>query len=156
MKLNLLVDSEDTRGGYCNIDVIKIEGKINPNKEYGDIFDLTWKVDNGECEEIIALDAINFVPLQLVEEVIARWCSKVKIGGQIVLGSVDFFEICKSVAYNTLPIEEGQKKLFLGLSMPRRSAMSISQLDTSLRRNGFNIVDRRSNFFHSIVKGIRQ
>jgi hypothetical protein len=98
-KINLLFGVGDVLDTHTNINPFATKEQL---EEFGskiirdDIFNLDKYVDNSEANEILAYDVIDYIPLDRHEEVIENWVGKIRIGGRIVIGGTDLFEVCKS------------------------------------------------------------
>jgi hypothetical protein len=92
VKLNIIYNNAEFLNGYDNISPVVLE-----NKEIivGNVYNLDWIVDNGECIEIIALDTIEYLPITQYEQAISNWVSKLKVGGTLILGFVEIIELFK-------------------------------------------------------------
>ncbi len=161
MKLNLLMNSTDVRANYINIDpfpTLPEHQVFSEEKKQGDIRSLDWITDDGECEDILALDIINFLSPPEIERVTAGWCRKLKQGGSITLGTLDLREICRSMVHSNMPVPDAILALYGPQSQGwdiRKNALTLQILEQILQQNGCRITKKRSNNYKSIVTGQR-
>lgn len=110
MKTNLLIGGKPLNG-YLNIDVL-----AQPNHQdrvAGDITNLDAVVDNNECQELLAIDVIDFVPLQIRQQTLQNWSNKIAHGGIITVSAVDLVELARLISSGQLAdVVEINKSIF--------------------------------------------
>lgn len=106
-KLNVIFANAEYLNGYTNIASFYPE---NPSKEehiiIGDIKDLSWIVDNGELEELICMNVLEYIEYNNIGPVIANWVSKIKVGGKFILGFCDAFETARLFNIGSINIQD--------------------------------------------------
>jgi hypothetical protein len=152
MKLNLTLNGE-ARDGYTNIDPFP---SADPRKVRGDIRNLT-EVDDGEAEEIIAIDVLDRFTLPDTEKVITHWISKLKHGGELTIGFTDLIELAKAIANRSVNLDQANQILFgSGQAWEqKRTALAVVPVCNMLRSKGLNITLKRSQAFKAIIKAVR-
>lgn len=91
-KANLMFGFGELLNGYVNISPIRSqEGDI----KIGDVSNVDWIIDNGELEELIAMNVLEYFEHHKVPGIISNWVSKIKVGGKLIVGFCDSFEIAR-------------------------------------------------------------
>lgn len=151
MKLNLLMYSNTLLGGYTNIDPYpNLEGSqqtFTEEKQQGDVQNLDWIVDDGECDEIIATDIIDFVNIPQKQQIIQNWAKKVKIGGKLTIGGTDVVSVSKALHQSNISLEEAGYLLYGDPNFPfgnRRGCLSLDFMVNFLESIGFRILNKRT------------
>jgi len=147
-------------------DVMHTHLNINPFAEdesdviiRADITNLDKYVDDSELKELVALDVIDYLPMEKTESAISNWIKKIRIGGSVVLGGVDLFEVSKSLCQYRIDITEAnmlihgeQKKPY----MTRRANFTAIGLSEYLQeRFNLQIIKKRINNYKMIVEARR-
>lgn len=108
MKVNLLLNAPgDVRSGYANIDPFH-EGD---NLVKGDVANLNWLCDDGECEEVVAHDLLDYYPRCGIEEIVTGWAKKLKRGGKLAISCVDLREVARGLLTGQLTSEQARTLL---------------------------------------------
>lgn len=68
--------------------------------------------DNGEVEEIIAINTLNYIEHVNIEMCIKNWFKKLKYDGTITLSFFDFLEVCRFLTVGQLTLAEAKKMLY--------------------------------------------
>lgn len=144
MKLNLTLDLAGQRSGYVNIN--PLADPNNPDFIRSNIDNLSIYVDDGEATEIIALDLIDFIPLQEKESVMKHWLSKLAIGGTITIGGTDLYQVAKAFALNQLKLGETAAFLY-GDNLSRSGLITCAQMKKILEDSGLKVLEARLNNF---------
>ncbi len=111
MKINLGC-GQDIRTGYINID-LKPPGGMPPELyRQGDIRTLDWIVEDGTVEEIIALDCLEYLPINAVKLALVNWAQKLSVGGVLKLLVPDCYAIAKAFAQGQFDLQEYSKITF--------------------------------------------
>lgn len=93
MKLNIIHhNTHNFLNSHTNISPFNLE---HPEILSGDITDIDWIVDNGEAEQIIALDTIEYIPYNKICTVLSNWIGKLCVGGQLILGFIETAELVR-------------------------------------------------------------
>lgn len=153
---------------YGEGDVLQTHLNINPfakNDEESsvirdDIENLDKHVDSSELKELVAYDVIDYVSLEKHEDVIENWASKIRFGGKIIIGGVDFFEVCKAFSqYKIGSLEANvllhgtQEKPYL---IKRLSHTAIGLSDYLSQKFNFTITKKRISGYQMVVEAERR
>lgn len=149
MKLNLTLDLAGQRSGYVNIN--PLADPNSPDFIRSNIDNLSIYVDDGEAKEIIALDLIDFVPIQEKENIVRHWLSKLALGGTITIGGNDLWQITKAFTFNQLELTQAAELLY-GSQLARSGLVTCSQMRKILEGGGLKIIESRlSNFSYYVI-----
>lgn len=128
MKVQLLINGRPSNG-YMNIDVL-----ANPQDQdriSGDIVNLDSLVDNNECEQLLAINVIDFIPLQIRQQVLTNWMGKIAHGGLLILSAMDLKEVARVIDNGQLSDVVGINQTVFGLGTNlwtiRKSYVSAEQ-----------------------------
>lgn len=141
MRLNLGC-GKDIRAGYTNIDIFP----ASPEVVRGDFTDLTkLKIADESAEEIVAIDAIQYIRHEQVPDVLIQWGQKLAKGGTLHIESYYAKVVCNMVAYDQLDLGE-----FMNILYPKENPTPV----------GFYNLDGLEKFlnqvgFKTLTKGIR-
>jgi len=149
-------------------DIMETHVNINPFAEKadgisvirGDVTNLNKNVDDGELNELRALDVINYVEIDKVEGTINNWCQKIRLGGKIIIGGLDLMEVCKSFSEYKSDLTEVNILLHGSQEKPyliRRSSFTALGLSEYLQSKfNFKIIKKRVNGYRMIVEARRE
>jgi len=98
MKVNVTFLPESSQD-YLNHSILANQGNVQ-----------LAQVDVGECEEILALNIVEYMPRHLLDSVLKDWVSKLAHKGQLILSFTDCYTISRlfflqqltAVDYNVL------------------------------------------------------
>lgn len=109
MKLNLIyAQAGDVKNGYVNLN----HHKYRNEESQQDLYNLDNLADDGEVEEILAYDVIDYLEAGKVEGAIDHWVRKLRVGGKIVVSGTDIIEVAKGVASYKLTVADANKLLY--------------------------------------------
>lgn len=154
MKVNLIMGGK-AMSGYLNIDP---HGFGEDNKVIGEINNLDEYVGDAEATEILALDIINYLPIEEVEEVISNWISKLRHGGKIVIGGKDILSVSKIFAQGAINLVTVNKEIFgeNDVLNKRKSHITLRYISELLKVKGLKILKKRINGTSISVEAIRE
>lgn len=144
MKLNLTLEAGSPRSGYVNIN--PLADPNDPNFIRANVNELGIYVDDGEAKEIIALDLIDFVPIQEKENIVRHWLSKLALGGTITIGGNDLGQIARAHALNQIDLGQTAELLY-GNQLQRSGLVTCSQMRKILEGGGLKVLSARLNNF---------
>jgi hypothetical protein len=157
MKLNLLLDNKfHTREGYLNLDPFANTGEGEIRKR-ANLKELN-EVDDGEVEDLIAIDVIDYYPPVEVNQMLTLWSRKLKHGGSITIGFTDLYQLVKAVSSRVLNLEEANAAFHGTQETPwriRRSTLSIDYVAKVLESTGLRIKIKRLYSNKAIVRAAR-
>ena len=113
------------------------------------LVDLTQLSDN-ECELILANDAIDSYSIDRVAELVHSLVSKLRLGGELVLGGTSIRLFCKQVLNSQL--DESQASQIVGSVASLTSPEPLVQVLSSM---GLEIVEASMSGIHYEVKAKR-
>lgn len=95
MKLNLLINQKHlAKDGYLNIDPTALPEEA-PLIVEGNPTILEKHVEDGEAEEIIAINVIDYVAHTKVFDVLKQWAGKLGHKGKLTVGFTDIFSVSR-------------------------------------------------------------
>ena len=136
--LNLMTRDELGLVGFTN---------IHPDREdestlKGSITNLDWVAEDAEVTQLMAVDVIDFLQPQEIEDSILHWCGKLRHGGKIFIGGLDLTEAARLVHLRRINLDDANKLIFGTHSSPsdhRKSAMTMRTVEEILVQNGLKI-----------------
>lgn len=152
MKINLLLNSDQIRNDFLNID------PLAPNNTIGDITNLDDLVDDAEATEFIALDVIDYLPPSALDAILTNWLKKIRHGGLITIGGVDIMQVAKALYRQEVSMTEANILLYGRQSAPweyRKTTLTMGAIIGILQQNNFKIIQKRMEIYHYIVKAER-
>ena len=156
-KINLIYGEGDVMHTHLNINPFCSEEKPNSIVR-SNLINLDEYADDGELDEICALDVLSYLSRKEMVLALRSWISKIKIGGKIIIGGVDFFCVCKNFSKFEMSLEEASFAC-LGTQEPnylfRKSFITPIAVSSFLEDNGFSIQKARTDGYNFIVEGIR-
>ena len=82
MKVNITFDEDNNLNGYLN---------ISPNQ--------LSSVDDGEADEVRAIDVLPYFPEEESANLLMSWIKKLRHGGHLIIGALDIYEVAPEIAY---------------------------------------------------------
>ncbi|KKN58712.1 hypothetical protein LCGC14_0549480 [marine sediment metagenome] len=130
MKINLGCGN-DIRSGYINVDRIP-QGK-NPLDTYrqGDIGSLDWLTEDATVDEIVALDCLEYLPINLIKQALTNWAQKLSSGGTLKILVPDCHAIAKSFSQGQFNLQE-YSQMILGTQEGNDNRLSVIDAATLL------------------------
>ena len=145
MKLNLGCGQDLRTSGYLNID--KYPSTNLPREVYqqGDIQSLDWIVEDNTVEEIIALDCIEYLPINVIKLALLNWAAKLCQNGILKILMPDCFAVAKAFAQGQFNLDEYLQITFGKQENDdnRLSAMDMITLCNILNEAGLTITLKR-------------
>jgi hypothetical protein len=155
MKVNLLLNSNDIRSGWVNVDPFATEGD---GKVYANFHNLDEVLCDAEATEFQALNIMNYIPIPNVQDTILHWISKIRRGGTLSLGGLDIDLMAKAIVRKDIDLVMTNALLFGSQDNPlshKKNCLSIGWTVELLQSNGFKILEKRLESFHYFVKAER-
>jgi len=155
MKVNLMWGQGHPLSGYLNVDphTLDVEGIFT-----GDVTNLDGYVDDSEATEILALDVIDFLPLDMAGKAMHNWVQKLRHGGKIVVGGTDISLVAMMFNKKVLGLTEfnkivhGEQKSGWDF---KASHLSIKELVELLEGLGLKVLKKRHSQFQMSVEAQR-
>ena len=160
MKINITIGSKETKNGYVNID--PITGSTEPEKNQSikaDIRNLDSIVDDSECTELIAEDALDFLESKEALTTLSHWIKKLRHGGKIVVGGIDAYETCRLFFQQKIDLQSFNALIHGDFSSPwdvRLSHLTMEELSNYFIKHDLQILKKGVEGFRMFVKGERQ
>jgi hypothetical protein len=153
MKIQLLLADNSPRSDFTNIDPFAPPGDLL--RKQGNFANLTEFVDDAECEELVALDIIDFLSIASRQVVLDHWITKIRHGGIITIGGLDIVDITRAVSTQQISIGQANLYIYGQQSAPwqhRYSSVDVKTMILTLQEKGLRILKRRTNnFFYMIT-----
>lgn len=146
MKINILAaPSSEQLNGYENV-------------RFALLHDIC---SDGEATEVIALDLLDRIPYNKINDVIKLLCKKLSIhNGKITLGFIDFRDVSRHFVLGQIPIQDVNIWLHGGQenqSEYKLSCLTVEVIEQQLISNGLTITQKRlRNFQPPIALGAMQ
>jgi hypothetical protein len=124
----------------------------------GDVCNLDHYVCDAECEELIALDVIDFLPSNELDTVIDNWIRKLRHGGSITVGGVDMREVARGLVNQTLTMDRANILLYGAQRQPyeyRKSTLTMQKLLAVFQTRGLKVIQKRLVNYYYHVKAER-
>lgn len=148
MKLNILCGTNDILSGHVNIDPWAKDGDTEKIK--GNIDNLDYLCEDGECTSIIATDVISYFPAIEVANVLENWVRKLRHKGSIIIGGADINELSKAFFQKQLDLVTVNILLFGEQKEPwqyKKNILNHYDLTNALEKLGLKIIKKRlSNY----------
>lgn len=156
MKVNILWDSAaDIRSGYLNLDSFA-DGK--DERVFCEPLDLSPHLDEGEVEELVALEVLQHLPSPEIDKILEHWMSRLAHGGKIVVGCVDAYEVARAVWNGSLLAQKMNALLYGDQSKPSRYncfSTTLEDLCRFFESRGYTVLKKRVTNFQAIVTAER-
>ena len=150
MRINLLNDQNTIRSNALNID--PFADPLEPSKTFGGLENLDLHVDDGEAEEIIAYDIIDYLQARDLERTVEGWVRKLKFNGKITIGGLDIYEVSKGVINGNLNLAQINGLLYEDYRHKQRKSVStIQNVVSLLQKFGLKILHKRLNGYDYVV-----
>jgi len=152
-RVNLIYGKGDVLNSHLNINPFTPD--VSENLLRGQLNSLDGVLEEGEAEEIVAADVIDFMVLTSVNDVIANWISKLRVGGTLIIGGVDAFEASKSFYQQRLDISSFNRLVHGEQTEPylfRRVNFSTIGMVQYLESLGMKIIKKRTNNHKYIIE----
>ena len=158
-KINLIYGSGDILDTHLNINPFE-ENPNNTSLVRDDISNLDKYADDAELDELSAIDVIDYLPLNSCEQSLSNWFKKIRIGGKIIIGGIDLFEVSKSFSQYRIDLSEANLLIHGEQSKPylfRKANFTTFGLSEYISQKfGFNVVKKRINDYHMIIESERK
>ena len=144
MRLNLGC-GKDIRDGYVNVDRMP-QGKMSKDVyRQGDIGSLDWLTEDGIIDEIIAIDCLEYLPVNSIKQALVNWAQKLSVGGTLKILVPDCHTVAKSFAQGQFSLQEYSQIIF-GIqdgNDNRLSVIDTTTLLSTLQEIGLTITLKR-------------
>jgi len=157
-KVNLIYGVGDVFDTHLNINPFadkEVENKIIR----GEVKNLDKYIDDGELDELLAYDVIDYISIADAESCISNWINKIRVGGKICIGGTDLIEVCKSFSQYRIDITTANELLHGSQEKPylfkkiNFTAIGLSEYLSSYF--GLKVIKKRVNNYNMIVEAVR-
>lgn len=152
MKINLLLDNKDgVLNGYLNIDPLS---ENCPSRIAGDVSNLDFICDNGEVEEILAYNIIEYFHFSLVDGIFNNWLSKLKVGGKLFVSIIDINELSRIYYLNKINLDKFNNIIFGEQKKnwdTKKCGLTVYNLTEVLENKGYKILKSEINGYEGLV-----
>jgi hypothetical protein len=160
MKINLLLNNPaGALSGYINIDAIhECEPDLEKGLFHSDVTPLDKLVDDGEAEQIVATEILEYFPAKDVDGILDGWLKKLKHGGTIIVTDIDALEVNRSLLNRRISMEDVNLLLYGHQQHPwqyRKCCLTITQICDALRNKGMKIVGKKVADYKFVVEARR-
>ena len=157
-KINLIYGSGDVLDSHLNINPFE-QNPNGVNLIRGDVANLDKHADDAELSELCAFDVIDYLPLTNCEAALSNWIKKIRIGGKIIIGGIDLFEVCKSFSQYRIDITEANSLIHGQQTKPylfrKANFTAVGLSEYISERFGFNVIKKRVNSYHMVIEAER-
>jgi predicted SAM-dependent methyltransferase len=155
MKINLIYGEGDILNTHLNLHPFAMQE--TDDVKIADVKNIDRFVCDGEAEEIVALDVLDYLVLYEVTKVIGHWVQKLKIGGTLIIGGTDMTLVCKSFAEGDIDLETANKMLHGIQTQPhlvKRVNLTLLGVCNFLMQDcqGLQIMKKRYNGHNYIIE----
>jgi hypothetical protein len=153
MKANLVYgDAGQVLDNYLNINPY---GEEEGDVKVGGVQNLDEHIDNGELEELIAVDVLEYIPTNKIADTLSNWVSKLKVGGKLTLGFVEarlkgreFGNYRMALEDFNAAIHGSQEKPYM---IKRTSLTAMQVIDHMVKAHTVQVVQKRLNNEYATV-----
>lgn len=109
MKINICFgDSNEYLNNYINTNIFESNNFKQCHPENIDSI-----ADDGEAEQILAINVLNYIDYNKINNVLNNWFNKLKYDGTIIISFFDFLETARLFSLGELHIDDA-RKIFYG------------------------------------------
>jgi len=137
MKLHIVKPGQESIESYARVEVA-------PNT-----LDISMLSDN-ECSSIMANDILDFFSVDNIPKVLEHLTTKMRMGGDLVVGGTDVRLFCKYVTNDQ--VDELSAAQIIGFC---ESMATLGQISDILQSLGLNIVSSQISGMHYEIKAAR-
>ena len=153
MKLNLLLNNASwVRSGYLNLDPHAPEN--DPQRTRASVVQLDDHVDDGEVEELLAHDVLEYIPGREADQVLNHWVKKLAHGGILSIRTPDLRAIAHGLTYRLITIDDANLVLHGDQAQDWQTCKATYSLDhlvKVLEGKGLKIIRRLKDGYHCLV-----
>lgn len=151
MRINLLLNSNEVRAGYVNVDPFADPQDTTKTRLQLDQLDF---VDRGEVQDLLALNIIDFIPSTDKDNYLNYLLSLLAIGGTITLGGINIDTVARSYANHQIDLATVNVLLY-GQNPTKSGLINLTQLENVLAGKGLRILEKKQVGFEYFVKAER-
>ena len=147
MKINLCRDLEkEYLHGWANVSLL-IPPNYNqfPDVRLSDYANLDAVCTANECQELRALNILDYYHMADYDRLVSHWTSKLRHGATITLGGLDIIEVNTALYNNSISPDEYNTLVFGSSNQNwelKKSLLSIHQVGNLLLGKGLQLVSK--------------
>lgn len=148
--------------GYKNIDpfptIQNQQQTFSTDKETGQVDNLDYVCEDGQAQDVVALDVIDYININIKNQTLDNWVKKLAHGATITIGGIDLYEVSKAITRCELKPEDAELLLYGPPSFPfgsRRGCLTAERVIKELNNRGLMIIKKRLNDFMYTIVGRR-
>lgn len=154
MKVNIILNTTDVRSGYVNID--PFANPQDPTKIQCDPGNLAM-IDDNECEELIALDVLDFVNPRDRDNILNHWISKLAHEGSLTIGGREIYDVAKIIFMRAADLNQSNQLLYSSDgSLYRLGLSSVDYVRNTLEGKNLVIDMVKIENCQYIIKAVRK
>jgi hypothetical protein len=156
MKVNLLYGNGQILQNCLNINPFLEEEQDNLRR--GDIKNLDKFVDDGEVDELIVTNVLEYFQPNKVVEILNHWLKKLAINGKIIIGFTDCYFVCKKLINFEITLAEFNDLIHGAQNKPneyRRGSISMANVINFFNSVGYKILQKRIDGDNYIITAQR-
>ena len=153
MKVRISVGQREKLNGYINVDPISKFDDLAV-----DIRNIDSVASDAECTELICEDVIDFLHREETFEVLTGWSKKIRHKGEIVVTSVDAYQVCRSFLEKDIDIEQFNKIVHGTFQSPwdvRLSHTTLEELSEFFTSLGLIVTKKKISGIRIIIEATR-
>jgi hypothetical protein len=157
LKLNLLLNSNETRAGFVSLSPFK-DSHSPEDILQSSVTNLEAVCLPAQATEILALDILDFLPVGIIDSTIQHWSSRLHHRGIITIGGVDVYQVALALTNRNIDEKTANELIYgqgLGTWSRKNSMTSLPRLKTLLQSLGLKISDMSTHNLRYIVKAVR-
>ena len=157
MKINLLLNNKNLLNTHTNIDPFA-DG--SDDRICGNVTDFLDSQGNeiccdGEVEELIAHEIIEYFSPGQVDYILNVWVKKLSLNGTLVISAVDFEEVARGIIFGNLNRAEQLNEMLHGKQeeawQQKKTVFSLNILVGMLETRGLKILKKINENFRCII-----
>ncbi len=157
LKVNLLLAGQ-ALNGFMNID--PLSNPQDNSKIAANLDNLDSLIDHNSVELLLAMDVLDYYPLQGRPTILNNWLCKLAHGGKIVVSGLDIREVGRWIYYQQGDLHREGNLLLYGpadhVLRLRKSMVTIDDVIVNIMRtNQFSIQSKRFEGLQYIVEAQR-
>lgn len=152
MKINLTLDNSP-RSGYVNINPLAPEN--HPDFIKADLNQLNLYADDGEVTDLVALDVMDYVPIQQKEPLLENWLKTIALNGTITIGGTEIKNVARAFYLNQIDLNQFAE-LSYGIQVSKSGLITAERMRQILEHVGFKVLEVRIANFSYYVKAKRE
>lgn len=156
MKIQLVYGEGDLYNGYLVLNPF-LEQETDQVKRC-DIKNIDNFCCDGECEELIAVNVLEYFNASKIPEILSHWIKKVAINGKIIIGVTNVYDVARCFVNGVINLETFNALVHGTNEKPylvKRSCLTSTLIENYLKSAGLKIMKRKINNYNVIIECVR-